>query len=138
MIRKRYDQESGGNGRYRRAPGRSTRFGFVRFKNAKAGFLDSVSATLSVPAGDGRLTGGPGQEHRLAGQHLDREGYSVQATAPVTGFRTLAGGEGFDETATARGRSSSMRDVRARPTFGCTQYRTAGLVGSRRRLFRTS
>ena len=97
----RYDQEIGGNGRYRSEFGpQRLDFGFVRFETAEAGWLDSVSATVSINRqGDGRL------EQQRPGQRIDQQvntttamGYSLQATHDWSPrLRTMAGGELFDE-----------------------------------------
>jgi hemoglobin/transferrin/lactoferrin receptor protein len=130
----RYDQEIGGNGRYRSEFGpQRLDFGFVRFESAEAGFLDSVSATVSVNRqGDGRL------EQQRPGLRIDQQvntttavGYSVQATRNWSPrLRTMAGGEFFDEqidgSRTFLEPNGSV--VRARPDIpDGTAYATTGL-----------
>ena len=130
----RYDQEIGGNGRYRSEFGpQQLDFGFVRFETAKAGWLDSVSATVSVNRqGDGRL------EQQRPGQRIDQQvntttavGYTVQAAHDWSPrMRTMAGGELFDEN--IDGSRSFLEPngsiVRARPDIpDGTDYRTVGL-----------
>jgi hemoglobin/transferrin/lactoferrin receptor protein len=130
----RYDQEIGGNGRYRSEFGpQRLDFGFVRFETAEAGFLDSLSATVSVNRqGDGRL------EQQRPGLRIDQQvntttavGYSLQATRHWSPrLRTMAGGEFFDEN--IAGSRSFLEPngsvVRARPDIpDGTAYTTTGL-----------
>ena len=130
----RYDNEMGGNGRYRSEFGpQRLDFGFVRFESARQAFFDEVSATLSVNRqDDGRL------EQARPGQRIDSQvntttaiGYSAQATRAWTPrFRTLAGGEFFDET--IDGSRTFLEPngsiVRARPDIpNGTKYTTTGL-----------
>ncbi|MFA5910450.1 MAG: TonB-dependent receptor [Vicinamibacterales bacterium] len=97
----RYDQEMGGNGRYRSEFGpQQLDFGFVRFESARQAVFDELSATVSVNRqADGRL------EQARPGARIDEQfntttavGYSVQATrALAPRFKALFGGEVYDE-----------------------------------------
>lgn len=130
----RYDQELGGNGRYRSEFGpQQLDFGFARFESAQRLVFDEVSATLSVNRqADGRL------EQARPGQRIDQQvntttaiGYSVQGTRSFSPrFRTLVGGEFFDESISGS-RSFLEPDgsvVRARPDIpDGTRYSTLGL-----------
>ncbi|HEX6162191.1 MAG TPA: TonB-dependent receptor [Vicinamibacterales bacterium] len=130
----RYDQEIGGNGRYRSEFGpQRLDFAFARFESARAGFFDAVSATMSINRqDDGRL------EQQRPGQRIDSQvnittamGYAAQATRSWTPrFRTMIGGEVFDET--IDGSRTFLEPngavVRARPDIpNGTGYRTTGL-----------
>ena len=130
----RYDQEIGGNGRYRSEFGpQRLDFGYVRFESAQAAFFDSVSATLSVNRqDDGRL------EQQRPGLRIDSQvntttamGYSLQASrtwSPM--FRTLAGAEMFDESIDGSRQFLEPNGaiVRARPDIpNGTDYRTSGI-----------
>lgn len=98
---RRYDQEMGGNGRYRSEFGPQTLdFGFARFESARQSMFDEVSATVSVNRqNDGRL------EQARPGQRIDEQyntttaiGYSAQATRTLgPRFKALVGGEVYDE-----------------------------------------
>ena len=130
----RYDQEIGGNGRYRSEFGpQRLDFGFARFESARQPVFDEVSATVSVNRqGDGRL------EQARPGQRIDQQvntttamGYSVQGTRRFSPrFRTLVGGEVYDESI-AGTRSLLEPDgsvVRARPDIpDGTHYSTVGV-----------
>lgn len=130
----RYDQEIGGNGRYRSEFGpQRLDFGFARFESAQQAVFDEVSATVSVNRqGDGRL------DQIRPGQRIDQQvntttamGYSVQGTRSFASrFRTLVGGEFYDESI-AGSRSFLEPDgsvVRARPDIpDGTQYSTIGV-----------
>ena len=97
----RYDQEMGGNGRYRSEFGPQTLdFGFARFESARQAGFDEVSATVSVNRqADGRL------DQTRPGARVDEQyntttaiGYSAQATrtfAPRA--KALFGGDVYDE-----------------------------------------
>lgn len=97
----RYDQEIGGNGRYRSEFGAErVDFGFVRFESARQSWFDEFSTTFSVNRqADGRL------DEVRPGARIDRQGnttiaygYSAQATRSLTPrFRSLLGGEVYDE-----------------------------------------
>ncbi len=131
---RRYDQEIGGNGRYRSEFGpQRLDFGFVRFESARQALFDEVTATMSVNRqADGRL------EQARPGQRIDSQantttalGYSVQATRRFSArLHTLVGGEMFDERI-AGWRTFNEPDgsiVRARPDIpDGTGYRTVGL-----------
>jgi hemoglobin/transferrin/lactoferrin receptor protein len=130
----RYDQEIGGNGRYRSEFGPQVLdFGFARFESARQAFFDEVSATVSVNRqDDGRL------EQARPGQRIDSQvntttaiGYSAQATRSfATRFRTLFGAEYFDETITGSRRFDEPNGtvVRARPDIpDGTHYSTLGV-----------
>jgi outer membrane receptor protein involved in Fe transport len=130
----RYDQEIGGNGRYRSEFGpQQLDFGFARFESATQKFFDEVSATVSVNRqGDGRL------EQARPGQRIDSQvntttamGYAAQATRSFSPrFRTLVGGEIFDEQIDGSRRFDEPNGsvVRARPDIpDGTKYRTVGL-----------
>lgn len=130
----RYDQEIGGNGRYRSEFGpQRLDFGFARFESAQQAVFDEVSATVSVNRqGDGRL------EQARPGRRIDQQvntttamGYSAQGTRSFTPrFRTLVGGEFFDESISGS-RSFLEPDgsvVRARPDIpDGTHYSTLGV-----------
>lgn len=130
----RYDQEIGGNGRYRSEFGpQQLDFGFVRFESAPQAFFDGVSATVSVNRqADGRL------EQARPGQRIDSQvntttamGYAAQATRTFSErFRTLVGGEIFDEQIDGSRRFDEPDGsvVRARPDIpDGTTYRTMGV-----------
>ena len=130
----RYDNEMGGNGRYRSEFGpQRLDFGFVRFESARQAFFDEVSATLSVNRqDDGRL------EQARPGQRIDSQvntttavGYSAQATRSWTPrARTLIGGEFFDESIDGSRTFNEPNGsvVRARPDIpDGTTYATTGL-----------
>ena len=130
----RYDQEIGGNGRYRSEFGpQQLDFGFVRFETAAAGAFDSVSATVSMNRqDDGRL------EQARPGQRIDSQvntttamGYTVQANRTWSPrFRTMFGGEVFDEDINGSRTFDEPNgtQVRARPDIpDGTHYRTMGL-----------
>ena len=97
----RYDQEMGGNGRYRSEFGPQTlNFGFARFESARQAMFDEVSATVSVNRqADGRL------DQTRPGARIDEQsntttaiGYSAQATRTFAPrFKALFGGEVYDE-----------------------------------------
>lgn len=97
----RYDQEMGGNGRYRSEFGPQTLdFGFARFESARQAVFDEVSATVSVNRqADGRL------DQTRPGARIDERyntttaiGYSAQATRTFAPrVRALFGGEVYDE-----------------------------------------
>jgi len=97
----RYDQEMGGNGRYRSEFGPQTLdFGFARFESARQAMFDEVSATVSVNRqADGRL------DQTRPGARIDEQyntttamGYSAQATRTFAPrFKALFGGEVYDE-----------------------------------------
>jgi outer membrane receptor protein involved in Fe transport len=130
----RYDQEIGGNGRYRSEFGpQQLDFGFVRFESAKQPLFDAVSATVSINRqADGRL------EQARPGQRIDQQvntttalGYSLQATRDFSPrYRTLVGAELFDESI---GGSRSLLEpdgsrVVARPDIpDGTLYNSAGV-----------
>jgi hemoglobin/transferrin/lactoferrin receptor protein len=130
----RYDQEIGGNGRYRSEFGpQELDFGFVRFESARQAFFDEVTATMSVNRqADGRL------EQARPGQRIDSQvntttalGYSAQGTRNWSDrFRSMVGGEFFDETIDG---SRTLYEpngstVRARPDIpDGTTYSTVGL-----------
>ena len=130
----RYDQEIGGNGRYRSEFGpQRLDFGFARFETASQRVFDEISATVSVNRqADGRL------EQARPGQRIDSQvntttalGYSAQASKQFSNrFRTLIGAELFDENITGS-RTFNEPDgsiVRARPDIpDGTHYTTAGL-----------
>lgn len=130
----RYDQEIGGNGRYRSEFGpQRLDFGFARFETASRRVFDEISATVSVNRqADGRL------EQARPGQRIDSQvntttafGYSAQASKQLSNrFRTLIGGELFDENIDGS-RTFNEPDgsiVRARPDIpNGTHYTTAGL-----------
>jgi outer membrane receptor protein involved in Fe transport len=130
----RYDQEIGGNGRYRSEFGPQVLdFGYLRFESAQQRFFDEISGTFSVNRqDDGRL------EQARPGQRIDSQantttalGYAVQASKQYSNrFRTLIGGEFFDETIdgwrTFNEPNGSV--VRARPDIpDGTTYTTLGL-----------
>jgi hemoglobin/transferrin/lactoferrin receptor protein len=130
----RYDQEIGGNGRYRSEFGpQQLDFGFVRFESARAGFFDGLSATVSINRqDDGRL------EQQRPGLRIDSQvntttamGYSLQANRTWSaGMRTLLGGEIYDETIEGSRRFLEPNGaiVRARPDIpDGTRYRTSGV-----------
>ena len=130
----RYDQEIGGNGRYRSEFGpQQLDFGFVRFESASQSLFDEVSATVSLNRqDDGRL------EQARPGQRIDSQvntttamGYTAQATKNFSPrFRTLVGGEIFDEHIGGSRRFDEPNGsvVRARPDIpDGTEYRTIGL-----------
>ena len=130
----RYDQEMGGNGRYRSEFGpQRLDFGFVRYESARQPFLDEVSATLSVNRqADGRL------EQTRPGVRIDQQvntttalGYSAHGTKSWgPRFRALFGGEFYDEYI---GGSRTLIEptgsrVTARPDIpDGTRYTSAGL-----------
>lgn len=97
----RYDQEMGGNGRYRSEFGAQTLdFGFARFESARQGMFDEVSATVSLNRqADGRL------DQARPGARIDEQyntttaiGYSAQATRTFAPrVKALFGGEVYDE-----------------------------------------
>ena len=97
----RYDQEMGGNGRYRSEFGpQQLNFGFARFESAQQAVFDEVSATVSVNRqADGRL------DQVRPGARVDEQfntttaiGYTLQGTRAFTPrFRALFGGEVYDE-----------------------------------------
>ena len=130
----RYDQEIGGNGRYRSEFGpQQLDFGFVRFESAEAGFLDSVSATISMNRqADGRL------EQQRPGLRIDSQvntttaiGYTVQGTRTWSErLRTMAGIELFAEAIDGSRTffEPNGSTMRARPDIpDGTGYRTSGL-----------
>ena len=135
----RYDQEIGGNGRYRSEFGpQRLDFGFARFESAQQAVFDEVSATVSVNRqADGRL------EQARPGQRIDQQvntttaiGYSAQGTRSFSPrFRTLVGGEFYDESI-GGSRSFAEPDgtvVRARPDIpDGTHYSTLGLFVQQR------
>lgn len=130
----RYDQEIGGNGRYRSEFGpQQLDFGIARFESARQRMVDEFSATLSVNRqADGRL------EQGRPGQRIDRQvntttalGYTVQASRHFSPrFRTLVGGEAFDESIDGSRQFNEPNGsiVRARPDIpDGTHYTTIGL-----------
>lgn len=130
----RYDQEIGGNGRYRSEFGpQQLDFGFARFESARQALFDDVSATLSINRQhDGRL------EQQRPGQRIDSQvntttafGYSAQASRSFAArARTLIGGEYFDESidGSRRFNESNGTVVAARPDIpNGTHYSTLGL-----------
>lgn len=130
----RYDQEMGGNGRYRSEFGPQTLdFGFVRFESASQAVVDEFSATVSVNRqADGRL------EQIRPGARIDEQsntttalGYTVQATRAFTPrFKALFGGEIYDEYIAGQRtlREPSGSRVAARPDIpDGTRYSSGGL-----------
>ena len=97
----RYDQEMGGNGRYRSEFGPQTLdFGYARFESARQSVFDEVSTTVSVNRqADGRL------DQTRPGARIDEQyntttaiGYSAQATRTFAPrLKALFGGEVYDE-----------------------------------------
>lgn len=79
----RYDQELGGNGRYRSefAP-QALDFGVVRFERISAGWLDTVAASVSVNRqADGRIEQArPGARTDTQSNTTTAVGYQVQGT----------------------------------------------------------
>lgn len=130
----RYDQEIGGNGRFRSEFGpQQLDFGFVRFESAQQRGFDDVSATVSVNRQhDGRLEQGrPGQRIDEQVNTTTAMGYSIQASRSFSSrFRTLMGGEMFDEKIDG---SRTLNEpngsrVRARPDIpDGTRYNSLGL-----------
>ena len=130
----RYDQEMGGNGRYRAEFGpQQLNFGFARFESAQQAVFDEVSATISVNRqADGRL------DQTRPGARVDEQfntttamGYTLQATRAFTPrFKALFGGEVYDEYIDGA-RTLTEPDgsrVAARPDIpDGTRYTSAGL-----------
>ena len=96
----RYDQELGGNGRYRSEFGpQALDLGYVRMESATLGWLDAASATLSVNRqDDGRL------EQLRPGVRIDQQsntttaiGYQAQASRRISRSSATFGVEYYDE-----------------------------------------
>ncbi|MEW6321518.1 MAG: TonB-dependent receptor [Acidobacteriota bacterium] len=131
---RRYDQEIGGNGRYRSEFGpQRLDFGFLRYSRPRMGGLEDVSATLSINRqDDGRL------EQLRPGLRVDEQsntttaiGYQAQARRSV-GARAVStfGVELFDEFIAGERLLAEPdgRRVPARPDIpDGTRYRTAAI-----------
>jgi hemoglobin/transferrin/lactoferrin receptor protein len=97
----RYDQELGGNGRYRSEFGPQTLdLGYARFETARLGWVDAASATLSINRqDDGRL------EQQRPGARIDRQsntttavGYQLQASRALQRSAATFGTEYYSES----------------------------------------
>ena len=153
----RYDQEIGGNGRYRSEFGPQVLdFGFVRYESARQSLVRrGVGHRLGEPPGRRAF------EQQRPGQRIDQQantttafGYAAQATDRIFrhASRALFGGEVFDEhiDGPAHLLEPNGTTVRARPDIpDDTSYRSIGLfwqqdadlipnrlVGARRHSFR--